>query len=155
VSSEMAKRMDDSNSTRSLARREPERNCIPWVEMVMKSQCVNKARGEKKGVSGQTRTRPPVMRFFMMGSIPALDRRIVPPNINESLYPGKCWGRWRHSAQTSDVVGHRTNFFVGHVGRNLGHLRTVLASATTELVHLVQGVLGMLAGQTGILRWNT
>jgi hypothetical protein len=38
VSSEIANRMEDSNSTNALATREPMLTCMPWVETVMNAK---------------------------------------------------------------------------------------------------------------------
>src|SRR5690349_12094786 len=55
-------------------------------------------------------------------------------------------------SQTSDVIGHRCDFSIGHLRRHCGHERSVLADTVPERLHLRVGVVGMLAGKTWELR---
>ena len=59
------------------------------------------------------------------------------------------------SAQTSDVIRHRLDLAVVHLGGHTGHLDIVVAAAVAEGFELCFGVGRVLTGQARILRRNT
>src|SRR5438128_1697377 len=58
------------------------------------------------------------------------------------------------SAKAGDVVGDGLDLAVAHLRGDADHLRAVVAGADAEGGELRLGVVGMLARQPRVLRWN-
>src|SRR5690242_5648134 len=122
VSRAMAKRIEDSSS-RSARGREP------GVEGAGDSRVVAVIDAELKKTGGPSWEAPAFL------GCPA--RSLVQPLLD--------------LAQAGNVICHGPDLPIVELGGDLGHLRAVLADSVTEGDQLAGRVVGMLAGQAGVL----
>ncbi len=79
---------------------------------------------------------PPLLGFVMGGKFPLEQRKL-------------------DLTQAGDVIRHSLDFAIVQLGSHILHLKVVGTRAVTESIQLLDSVIGMLPGQSGVLCRNT